>query len=387
MNQQCEVQFGPAVARDHVVGSLTSTLVSRGTAVGRIVLDDQHMVFEAAHAEDELFPSSYATIVENILAADTLLSVDPGVTLVTSSGRAASNLLASVSTTLHSTGRGADLLDTPIPEADLTSTARASEHLQMYVTSTIAGHGVARDVFHAAAEELITSRAAASSSTSPSRRVSVVVEVGAQARDIPDDSQPSTEYFVLSTGTARAEALPSGTQAVVWFEDYVVGSDAVLFRDPDRGAYVLNVETGGVSTYQNYGFNSLAWYRGKLFGAGDDGLFVMEGHTDDGLPVRARVQEGFYDYGTTAQKRLEYMYFGYTSEDPLSLTVEVQESRFGPATYRLEARPSTSPRNTRVQPGKGLVGRYWRSTITNPTGGDFEIHSQEADVAVSKRRV
>jgi hypothetical protein len=55
--------------------------------------------------------------------------------------------------------------------------------------------------------------------------------------------------------------------------------------------------------------------------------------------------------------------------------------------YYLEERDAGAPRNSRIIPGKGLVGRYWRTTTANVDGAAFRIYDTTIDIATSMRRV
>ena len=56
-------------------------------------------------------------------------------------------------------------------------------------------------------------------------------------------------------------------------------------------------------------------------------------------------------------------------------------------TYDLEERLADAPRNNRIKLGKGQTSRYWRLTLSNVDGSDFQIHDLDADLAASKRRL
>ena len=93
------------------------------------------------------------------------------------------------------------------------------------------------------------------------------------------------------------------------------------------------------------------------------------------------------DLGTAEVKRVDNIYFGYTSPGQLAVTVETKDSGHSPAKYLLEKRAATAPRNSRVTPGKGMWGRYWRFTVQNVDGAAFEVHDATVDIAVSPRRI
>jgi hypothetical protein len=174
-------------------------------------------------------------------------------------------------------------------------------------------------------------------------------------------------------------------QAVM--ENYADASDSVWYKDPNRVAWVLNTETSAASWYTNYDFDSVAQVPGKELAVGPDGLYVLTGATDAGDLIKASVASGFVDFGNPQTKRMDAMYFGYTSAGQLSVSVETYGSGHAASVYLLEQRTAAAPRNSRVIPGKGLVGRYWRTTIENVGGVDFDVYDTSVDIAVSTRRV
>lgn len=161
-----------------------------------------------------------------------------------------------------------------------------------------------------------------------------------------------------------------------------------LFTELVDPAFVVNTETSAVSHYTNFGFDSFAQLPdGRVLAAGPTGLAVLEGPNDAGSPIHAAITTGFSDFKTPQTKRVEAVYFGYTSDGQMDFMAEARDSGHSPTTYRLEERLSTTPRTTRVHIGKGLFGRYWRFTVQNVGGSAFEIHDMAADVATSARRV
>ncbi len=200
-------------------------------------------------------------------------------------------------------------------------------------------------------------------------------------------------YLLLSDGNAaslitlQADAILSvaATATVtdsVWFNQTAAGD-----LNPRRVAWVMNTETTAVSWYNSFDFESVAQPPGKALAVGPDGLYELSGDTDAGRPIAAEVVTGFDDFGSPQTKRVDSFYFGYTSPGRLSVTTETYGSGHSPTTYFLEQRTASAPRNSRVTPGKGLHGRYWRVTIRNIEGADFEVHDAMVDIAVSTRRV
>jgi hypothetical protein len=205
--------------------------------------------------------------------------------------------------------------------------------------------------------------------------------------DTFNHSQVSTTFMLLSTADSSSLVQLSGTFGL-FIQAEASTEGTALYRNPDKIAWVINTETAAAAWYNNFDFESIAQPNGaNALAVGPDGIYEMTGSDDDGVKINSTVQSGFTDFGDPHQKRVDAFYFGYTSTGQLSETVEVMDSYKNPATYILEQRSASQPRNSRIQVGKGLFGRYWRMTLNNVDGADFEISDASADIAVSNRRV
>lgn len=234
--------------------------------------------------------------------------------------------------------------------------------------------------------EFATSSGAASTALTLLRRVDQVATSSAAGTDEAVASGEPEAFLLLSTGESTSSVFLQSNLSVLAEAAADLLSD-VWYKDPDRVAWVMNTETTAASWYDNFDFESIVQAQGKVLAVGPDGLYELVGATDSGEQIDAEVVSGFTDFGTPQTKHVDTMYFGYTSEGRISVTVETYESGHAPATYVLEQRDAVAPRNSRVTPGKGLWGRYWRMTIRNVDGADFEVHDATAEIAVSSRRV
>jgi hypothetical protein len=157
---------------------------------------------------------------------------------------------------------------------------------------------------------------------------------------------------------------------------------------PDFGAlaWVLNTETGGLATYDNFGFTSIAYHDGTLFAASPSGLFSIDNDTDDGRFVSASVQTGFMDFNSDRIKRVSDVFVGHTGGQ-LELDVETYDGPEEVYTYTMEERDADAPRNNRAKIGRGLQSRYWRFTFRNLDGADIQVYDVSSVVGESNRRL
>lgn len=163
---------------------------------------------------------------------------------------------------------------------------------------------------------------------------------------------------------------------------YATGSSVAPFDEETAQVWVLNAESGGSTRYENYPFNSFAQIGGAYYGAREDGIYRLDGETDNGLPVQAMVSLGKQDFGTTALKRLESCYLGASSTGKIFLKVIVEG-----AEYTYAARSSDDALKVqRVDVGRGLRANWLEFEIYNADGDDFELASVEfAAVPLSRR--
>lgn len=144
-----------------------------------------------------------------------------------------------------------------------------------------------------------------------------------------------------------------------------------------------------VSEYDNFVYNSLTTFKGKFYGATDEGIYEFSGDTDDGKDITAKITSLMLDFGTSRQKRVRSAYLGYTSSGKLVLRVKsVSQGQLTEDWY--EARDITSapsPRETMMHIGQGLKSRYWQFELTNANGADFEIDVLEMYPIFLGRRV
>lgn len=148
-------------------------------------------------------------------------------------------------------------------------------------------------------------------------------------------------------------------------------------------AIALNLANNASSTYENFKFNAMTLWNGKYIASSDDGLFVLDGNTDNGSPINAALTLGLTDYGTAQKKTISYVYVGAASEEDANLTVKVDDGEL--YTYNLPASERVGTR--RAVLGKGLRSRYWQLTVSNVSGADIEIESVDVDAAQLSRRI
>jgi hypothetical protein len=157
------------------------------------------------------------------------------------------------------------------------------------------------------------------------------------------------------------------------------GSGALV---DDGEAWVVNSRTRASTRYDQYGFNGFATVRGRHFGARADGVYLLDGADDAGVPITSGVSFGKQDFGAAEQKTIRAVYVGVSSQGNMFLKVGDGKSEY---TYRAR-RADDYMRQQRFDPGKGLRSTYFTFTLTNETDA-FELDSVRFDVVASQRRI
>lgn len=149
-------------------------------------------------------------------------------------------------------------------------------------------------------------------------------------------------------------------------------------------AVVMQIENQTLTTYTNFAYNSFANIGGRMLAASSSGLFELVGGTDDSAPINAMVSFGTTDFGSSYMKTVDRMYVGYRTDGALSLNIEVDGANNYP--YELPA-VAGELLSQRVKTGRGLAARYWRFSISNVAGADFEIDTVDVHSAQLQRRL
>lgn len=364
-------------------------VVSDGSSSSGVTLGLQPpTVLDEAYATSVVGVEAYAVAVET---AGGLSSIDlstVGSAVLVSGARARDRLYAAFDTLVASEAAAAgDVVSMEIPNL-LVSVGAASSSVVAGASSSVTSlsSADASSSVYTGMLESVVSAASAVSTVTLLRRASELAVSSAHATAEADISGAPQVFLLVSTGEATSVTLLQQDTTLVLESEAEAGAD-VWFKNPARKAWVMNTETGAASWYDNFDFESIAQPPGRVLAVGPDGLYELAGDTDSGERIDAEVTSGFTDFGAQQTKRIDAMYFGYTSSGQLSVTAETYESGHAPATYLLEQRDADAPRNSRVMVGKGLFGRYWRLSIRNVEGVDFEVHDATVDIATSSRRV
>lgn len=369
-------------------------LVQDKQTLTEVVLTDDSMsailtetYADAATASDTQEANNYTWLNDNAILASNVVQSASQTTLLSTPARASDKLVGTATAILEDAATATDTQVTGV-ETSLSSTAYVSELIVQLATLN----------------QIIASTATADSSVveftsysvqETATAASVLTEYVAAAATL---SEAATGTEVLTgTLTTFEELLATGTaESVISFDgsalNQLVVSTAEAVgtpwaRDYNAVAWVLNTETGGLSSYDNFEFTSITEYGGLLYVTSPEGVFALIGDDDNGRDISAEVRTGFLDFGTEQTKRLSDMFVGYTADGQLECEVETYDGPQEVYTYTMEERDASAPRNNRLKIGRGLSSRYWRFAIKNVDGADFQVYDVAAEVGTSRRRL
>ena len=152
----------------------------------------------------------------------------------------------------------------------------------------------------------------------------------------------------------------------------------------DFDVWVLDVDSGASVPYEAYEFNSFARIGQRYFGCKADGIYLLEGASDAGEPIRASINFGATDFGIREQKRIPHVYVGIKSDGQLALRVQADDGTaytYGPRAY------DSARKAQRFDLGRGLKGSYWTLELYNDDGADFDIDWIEVFAVPTTRRI
>ncbi len=393
MSTYCEVCEGVAAATSSCPATdVIMVRVEAANASSVIVAapQPQGVVVSTGAGTDSVTIDAYAVLINSANAASSVSHTLVVTELLKSGARGVSSIRQGIEQMAASVATATD----EILIADASHLLVSAAH----AISSIAGAGTIADVFVGSegkatssaslgmVEAVTSSANAAGMIAVLQRNVDVLATSSADATSSATPNAVPSTYLLISTanGTSMIQVQTDVTLSISSSAE--VTSD-VWFRDPSSKAWVMNTETTAMSWYDNFSFESIVSWKGRELAVGPDGIHELTGDSDNGQKIYSLVESGFTDFSVAQTKRLDSMYFGYTSDGQIAVKTEVYESGSPPSTYLLEERDANAPRNSRVTPGKGLWGRYWRLTITNVNGADFEVHDATVDIAVSTRRI
>lgn len=185
------------------------------------------------------------------------------------------------------------------------------------------------------------------------------------------------EYTLIGNYLVGIEAEITGA----FFSAPTVGDVPAL--DSTARVWVVNIDTGASGQYENYGYNSYLERDGVSYGLAENGIFRLDGDTDNGTEIDALIDYGRINLGTQKKKLTLKVYAAVGSDGKMYLKVDADEQ-----VYYYEARSSSiAIKNHRFDIGRGLRGNYFNFTLMNQDGADFDLETLTFKPVILSRKI
>lgn len=142
--------------------------------------------------------------------------------------------------------------------------------------------------------------------------------------------------------------------------------------------YAVNLSTGAVTTYSGFNFNGFVNTDRASFAWKPDGLYRIEGDTDDGNPRSAMVDFGAIDPGSNLKQRMIDTFIGLSTDGEAYLKLWMGEEEW---VYQVIERQE----HARAKLGKGLKAREWNVSLHLVDATTVELESIEFKVFTASR--
>lgn len=164
--------------------------------------------------------------------------------------------------------------------------------------------------------------------------------------------------------------------------------DSLLFlsrigSETDSGAWVVNLNTGAVWRYTNYGAQSFATIGDTVYAAIGNSIYELDGDTDDGTEIEMCAAIGRQDFGTSLMKGDFEAYLGVATTASMALRVTANGE-----TFVYEANGTNEwMENLRCKFGKGLKSRYVEIEVVSRDPALLDLDSVELRARPLSRRL
>jgi len=136
-------------------------------------------------------------------------------------------------------------------------------------------------------------------------------------------------------------------------------------RSNDVLVLTFNTKNFAQTEYDNtYSYNSLMNFNGKLVGLKREGVYELNGDTDNGTSIDWYFKTGKIDLEEGQLKKARYVWLSYRPSGDLTLTVDDGENEY---EYAVESYKQID-NAVRIKLGKGIRNRYLQLELKNVSG-------------------
>jgi len=146
--------------------------------------------------------------------------------------------------------------------------------------------------------------------------------------------------------------------------------------------WAVNTRTNAVTEYMNYNFRSFAQMGNRYIAAGAEGLYELDGNTDDGASIIAEMMSGYLQLNEKKLFGIKGAYIAIRGGGRFYLKLISGDGR----EYVYELRTQPNLMTTKVRVGKGISTTYMAFDLVTE-GQDFDLDSIEFIPMTRGRRV
>ncbi|MFZ7310306.1 hypothetical protein [Comamonas jiangduensis] len=153
-------------------------------------------------------------------------------------------------------------------------------------------------------------------------------------------------------------------------------------QDDDAVTQVCHEKGGFVTHYSSYNFDAFAQIGGHYYGVAADGVYLLEGESDEGRAITARIDFGTQKLSSAELKSIPAVYAGMASTAAATLVVGTRQGE-----YRYVQRGHAPRLQTqRFDLGRGLRDTHYDFALEVPAAG-LELDNMEFGATKSTRRI
>lgn len=141
---------------------------------------------------------------------------------------------------------------------------------------------------------------------------------------------------------------------------------------------VMNTRLAAMTEFTNYKFNSFARIGKDYYGVGPNGLFRLDGASDNGTSINWSLRTGRHDDKKIVIKRIPEVVLGLRSNGFITVRVWSDDNTFH--DYALPRVDTTTLHQHRVVPGKGLQSKYFGIELRGTRNATLELDSMQVDM-------
>lgn len=205
-----------------------------------------------------------------------------------------------------------------------------------------------------------------------------------------DDTSALALVTVLNTEALNlSDDITAKAAFIAVLEEGIDFGVSFVFDETPYFGLSMNARTKAIAEYSGFDLNSITTFHDKGYGAGPDGLSLLDGDDDAGEVIAWRVRSGLRRFDSGVKKRLESAYLTHAANGMVLLKCIVVCPDESPAATQLtfvkkeywyELRSSGSQSHQdRIDLGRGMRGVTWAFELagdgTCPYRGEIlELH-------------